>query len=71
MQHLVLRGVTEPLAILGEMADAMPSFKRILDTASREAMADLAQRFDGFFLYSKALEWCAAKLASGEIVAPK
>ncbi len=71
MQTLARRGVNEPLAIVGAMADAMPSFKRILDTATRDALDELGQRFVGFHRYAKLLEWLATKLQSGEIVAPR
>jgi hypothetical protein len=71
MQTLAHRGVTEPLAIVGAMADAMPNFKRILDTATSDAIDELGQRFVGFHHYAKALEWLAGKLRSGELVAPK
>jgi hypothetical protein len=71
MQALARRGVTEPHAIVGEMADAMPNFKRLLDTAPSEAMDELGQRFAGFYRYAKVLEGLAGKLESGEIVAPK
>jgi hypothetical protein len=71
MQTLTRRGVTEPLAIVGAMADAMPNFKRILDTATSDALDELCQRFAGFHHYAKVIEWLAGKLHSGEIVAPK
>lgn len=71
IQTLARHGVTEPLAIVGAMADAMPSFKRILDTATSEVLDELGQRFVGFHRYAKVLEGLAAKLRSGEIIAPK
>lgn len=71
MQTLARRGVNDPLAILGEMADAMPSFKRILDSATSDAIDELGRRFGGFYRYAKVLELIAAKLESGEMIAPK
>jgi hypothetical protein len=70
IQTLTRQGVTEPLAVVGAMADAMPSFRRILDTATPEVLDEIGQRFVGFHRYAKVLEWLAAKLQSGEIVAP-
>lgn len=71
MESLVLQGITEPLAIVGAMANAMPGFKRIIDTATNDVLDELGQRFAGFHAYGKVLEWLAAKLQSGELVAPR
>jgi hypothetical protein len=72
MQTLARRGVSDPLAILGAMADVMmPSFRHILDTATSDVIDQLGQRFVGFHRYAKVLELVAGRLRSGEIVAPK
>src|SRR5689334_19568430 len=66
VQRLVRSG-SDDLAVFMAMADRMPDFKRVMDTAGQDGMDELCRRFDGFYRYAKILEDIAAGLESGDI----
>jgi hypothetical protein len=59
----------DDMAIMIRMADLMPDFKQLLDTAQKGDMDALCERFDGFFLYAKHLEGVALASRSGTLKA--
>ena len=58
-------------AVLAEMYEEMPGFKRLLDTAAYGGMDELCRRFPWFHRYAKILEGLAARIKSGRIKVPK
>jgi len=70
VQELVEAGCDHAM-ILGEMADYMPGFKRLMDTSQRGEMDELCRRFAWFYHYAKMLESLAAGIRSGAIKVPK
>jgi hypothetical protein len=63
--------VDDEIMMLVAMADCMPDFKKIIDTATPEMMDELCRRFDGFQAYAKTLAAIAKGIQSGEIQVPK
>ena len=70
MQKLVRAGKDDE-TILAEMADHMPQFKRLMDTARPGNMDELVRKFTGFFHYATILETIAAGIQSGAIKVPR
>ena len=66
----MVREGCDDMTIFTEMGDAMPDFKRVIDTAGQELLDELCERFDGFYHYAQIVEAIAAGVASGEIVVP-
>jgi streptomycin 6-kinase len=71
MQKLVRAGKDDVTTILAEMADHMPQFKRLMDTAQPGDMDELARKFTGFFHYATILKAIAAAIHSGAITLPR
>lgn len=67
--RLILEGCDD-VTIFTKMGDAMPDFKRVIDTAGREVLDELYERFDGFYHYAQILEDIATGITSGDIVVP-
>lgn len=61
----------DDVAIMVAMADHMPAFKQLMDTAGRDDMDELTRRFVGFYRYAKILEALAAGIQSGDIEVPR
>ena len=61
----------DDVAIMAAMADHMPAFKQLMDTAGRDDMDELTRRFAGFYRYAKLLEALAAGIQSGDIEVPR
>lgn len=70
VRKLVAAG-KDDVAIMMAMADHMPAFKELMDTAGRDDMDELARRFGGFHRYAKILEALAAGIQSGDIEVPR
>jgi hypothetical protein len=69
--HKLLCAGNSDLTIFLEMADYMPDFKQLMDTAGQAGMDELTERYTGFFHYAKILERIALDLESGEIRVPE
>lgn len=63
-KELVDRGCDDA-TILGEMADYMPGFKRLMDASPHGSLDELCVRFPWFYRYAKVLERVAAAIQSG------
>jgi len=63
----LLRSDRDAMAIMVAMADHMPAFRNLIDTAQPEDLNELARRFPGFHEYAEVLEAVAAGIQSGEI----
>ena len=70
VQELAAAGFDD-VTLFGEMADYMPSFKRLMDTCTRDQMDGLCESFPGFYRYAKILEQIAEGIHSGAIKVPK
>lgn len=62
---------TDEMTIFAEMADLMPGFKHLMDTAGQRGMDELCDRFEGFYRYARILEKIAAGIQSGQIKVPR
>lgn len=71
VKELTRAGVEGETALFAEMADFMPGFKRLMDTATPAMMDELCCRFNGFYLYAKVLESVAEGIESGRIQVPR
>ena len=69
--HALVRGGGDDLTVFVDMADDMPGFKRLPDTAHPGDMDTLAARFSGFSHDTMILERVAVGIQSGEITVPK
>jgi hypothetical protein len=67
----IAKSGVDDLAIFIDMADYLPTFKRLMDTSTHDDMDQLAARYTGFYQYAKILETVAAGIRSGKIVVPK
>lgn len=70
VEQLIAAGCDDT-AVLAEMYEEMPNFKRLLDTAGHDGMDALCVRFPSFYRYAKILENLAAGIKSGRIKVPK
>jgi hypothetical protein len=69
MQKLIRAG-KDNLTIIAAMADHMPAFRQLLDTAGPSDMDQLIRKFPGFYRYAKILESLAGGIQSGAIPVP-
>jgi hypothetical protein len=58
-------------ALLRSMADAMGTFKQLLETCTSADMDALCERYDGFSRFAKLLERLAGGIADGRIPVPE
>lgn len=59
----------DDISLFCDMADHMPDFKWLMDTAKPGDMERLCERFEGFNTYANLLEKIAQGIASGTIPA--
>lgn len=69
MQKLIRAG-KDNLAIVAAMADHMPAFHQLLNTAQPGDIDQLARKLPGFYRYAKILESLATGIQSGAIPTP-
>jgi hypothetical protein len=58
-------------ALLRSMADAMGTFKQVMETCTSADMDALCERYDGFSRCAKLLERLAGGIADGRIPVPE
>lgn len=71
MRELTRAGERDEMALFAGMADFLPDFKCLMDTATPGMLDELGRRFDGFYVFSKILETIAADIKSGRLKVPK
>lgn len=71
VKELTRAGVEDEGTLFAEMADFLPGFKRLMDTATPAMMEELSHRFPGFFVYARVLESVAEGIRSGRIQVPR
>lgn len=69
MQKLIRAG-KDNMAIMAAMADHMPAFHQLLNTAEPGDIDQLARKLPGFYRYAKILESLASGIQSGSIPTP-
>jgi hypothetical protein len=69
MQKLIRTG-KDNMAIMAAMADHMPAFHQLLNTAQPGDIDQLTRKFPGFYRYAKILELLASGIQSGAIPVP-
>ncbi len=69
MQKLIRAG-KDNMTVMAAMADHMPAFHQLLNTAQPADIDQLARRFPGFYRYAKILESLASGIQSGAIPVP-
>ncbi len=69
MQKLIRTG-KDNMAIMAAMADHMPAFHQLLNTAQPGDIDQLARKFPSFYRYAKILESLATGIQSGAIPVP-
>ena len=62
-------GGADDVAIFRDMADLMPDFKHLMDTAGQAGMDELCARFPGLYHYARILENVARALQAGVLKA--
>ena len=67
----LLRAGCDDVTLFVEMFDAMPEFKRLMDTAGGKGLDGLFARFHWLHHYAETLECIAKGIASGEIEVPQ
>ena len=70
VQELAAAGLDD-VTLFGEMAECMPSFKRLMDTCTQDEMDGLCESFPDLYRYGKILERIAEGIQSGAIKVPK
>jgi hypothetical protein len=66
VQKLIQAG-KDDVAVLADMADSMPDFKRLMDTSKHGELDELCRRFPYLYQYAQILENIAARIQSGDI----
>jgi DNA-binding CsgD family transcriptional regulator len=66
-----LRAGCDDVTLLAGMVEYMPKVKWLLDTAGKQGLDGLWQRFDWLYHYAKLVECIADGIASGEIEVPE
>jgi hypothetical protein len=66
----LIRAGKDDRTIFAAMADHMPKFKQLLDTAQLADLDELTRKFPGVYRYAKVLEALAGDIRSGAIPVP-